>query len=183
MSERNTVVRALHDLGAAAWFGGSLMGAVGVNGAAAAAKDPQERTRLSSIGWARWTPWQVAAIVAHTIGGIGVLVGNRRRVAVQSEARSASIAKIVVTAAAMGVTAWAGLQGSTVARRSQEGAQGATEPGSGSSDELASAQRQLKAAQWLLPVLTGALVVIGTIHGEQQRGPAGVLDMARRRRR
>lgn len=38
MSSRNTVVRSLHDLGAAAWFGGSLMGAVGVNGAAGAAK-------------------------------------------------------------------------------------------------------------------------------------------------
>ena len=33
MSSRNTVVRTLHDLGLAAWFGGSLMGAVGVNGA------------------------------------------------------------------------------------------------------------------------------------------------------
>ena len=34
MSERNTIVRLMHDLGAAAWFGGSLMGAVGLNGAA-----------------------------------------------------------------------------------------------------------------------------------------------------
>ncbi|MDT5205049.1 MAG: hypothetical protein QOD34_1685, partial [Mycobacterium sp.] len=34
MSTRNTVIRSLHDLGAAAWFGGSLMGAVGLNGAA-----------------------------------------------------------------------------------------------------------------------------------------------------
>jgi hypothetical protein len=35
MSERNTVVRGLHDLGLAMWFGGSLAGAVGFNGAAA----------------------------------------------------------------------------------------------------------------------------------------------------
>ncbi|MFF2206234.1 hypothetical protein [Streptomyces sp. NPDC058145] len=34
MSGRNTVIRSLHDLGLAAWFGGSLMGAVGLNGAA-----------------------------------------------------------------------------------------------------------------------------------------------------
>src|SRR4051812_21266058 len=34
LSERNTLVRSLHDLGLAAWFGGSLMGAVGLNGAA-----------------------------------------------------------------------------------------------------------------------------------------------------
>jgi hypothetical protein len=35
MAEDNTVARSLHDLGLAAWFGGSLMGAVGLNGAAA----------------------------------------------------------------------------------------------------------------------------------------------------
>src|SRR5580693_7837599 len=32
-SNRNTIIRSMHDLGAAAWFGGTLMGAVGVNGA------------------------------------------------------------------------------------------------------------------------------------------------------
>lgn len=39
-NSRNTVLRSLHDLGLAAWFGGNLMGAIGVNGAAAKAKDP-----------------------------------------------------------------------------------------------------------------------------------------------
>ena len=34
MAQRNTVIRGLHDLGLAAWFGGSLMGAVGLNKAA-----------------------------------------------------------------------------------------------------------------------------------------------------
>ena len=29
MNERHTVVRSLHDVGAALWLGGSLMGAVG----------------------------------------------------------------------------------------------------------------------------------------------------------
>ena len=46
MTTRNTVLRTLHDAGAAAWFGGSLMGAVGLNGAAAHAQNPAERTRL-----------------------------------------------------------------------------------------------------------------------------------------
>jgi hypothetical protein len=43
MPERNTVVRSLHDLGLAMWFGGSLAGAVGFNGAAADV--PDERLR------------------------------------------------------------------------------------------------------------------------------------------
>src|SRR4051794_16130286 len=29
---RNTLARTMHDVGLAAWFGGSLMGAIGVNG-------------------------------------------------------------------------------------------------------------------------------------------------------
>jgi hypothetical protein len=36
MAEDNTLARSLHDVGLAAWFGGSRMGAVGLNGAAAA---------------------------------------------------------------------------------------------------------------------------------------------------
>ena len=33
MAQDNTLARSLHDLGLATWFGGSLMGAVGLNGA------------------------------------------------------------------------------------------------------------------------------------------------------
>ncbi len=41
MAADNTVSRSLHDLGLAAWFGGSLMGAVGLNGAAASVEEPR----------------------------------------------------------------------------------------------------------------------------------------------
>lgn len=46
----NLVVRAAHDLGAAAWFGGSLMGAIGLNGAAAAATDPRNEPGFPRSG-------------------------------------------------------------------------------------------------------------------------------------
>ena len=55
VSTDNTVARALHDLGLAAWFGGSLMGATGVNGAASVVEDPTQRLRVANSGWARWT--------------------------------------------------------------------------------------------------------------------------------
>jgi hypothetical protein len=51
-SNRNVIVRSLHDLGAAAWFGGTLMGAVGVNGGSKDVKDPAERTAVAAAGWA-----------------------------------------------------------------------------------------------------------------------------------
>ena len=177
MAERDTLIRSMHDLGAAAWFGGSLMGAVGVNGAADAAKDPTERLRLSSIGWARWTPWQVAAVGVHAVGGVGLLISNRRRSRQQPGAAANNVVKIIVTAAAAGVTAYSGVLGAKVAKHADEGAAGSVTPGTTSSAELASAQRQLKICQWAIPALSGTLIVLGAIHGEQQRGVAGLLDL------
>ena len=77
MSERNTILRSMHDLGAAAWFGGSLMGAVGLNGAASDVADPTERARVAAAGWARWAPVNAAAVGAHLLGGLGLLVATR----------------------------------------------------------------------------------------------------------
>ncbi len=68
MSRRNTLVRSAHDVGLAAWFGGSLMGAVGLNGAAAQADSSAEVPRLSSVGWARWAPVNAGAIAVHQQG-------------------------------------------------------------------------------------------------------------------
>jgi hypothetical protein len=48
VSTRNTVIRSMHDVGLAAWFGGALMGAVGLNGATSEVDDPTDR--------ARWRP-------------------------------------------------------------------------------------------------------------------------------
>ena len=45
-STDNTLARTLHDIGLAAWFGGSLMGAAGVNGAAAVVENPTQRLRV-----------------------------------------------------------------------------------------------------------------------------------------
>jgi hypothetical protein len=43
MAADSTLSRSLHDVGLAAWFGGSLMGAVGLNGAAAQVGEPKQR--------------------------------------------------------------------------------------------------------------------------------------------
>ena len=68
MAQDNTLARSLHDLGLAAWFGGSLMGAVGLNGAAAVVDQPGQRLRVANAGWARWTPVNLAGIAAHLAG-------------------------------------------------------------------------------------------------------------------
>ncbi|HYO85064.1 MAG TPA: hypothetical protein VES01_01180 [Dermatophilaceae bacterium] len=176
MSSSNLAVRSMHDLGLAAWFGGSLMGATGLNGATSQAVDPRERLSLSSIGWKLWTPWQIGAIGVHAIGGVGLFAGNRHRLMVQEQARTNSAVKTVLTVAAAGVTAYSGMLGRTVEQHQEEGALGATEPGVAGSDSLSSAQRQLKLLQWAVPVLTGALIILGAQQGEQQRSSGASVD-------
>jgi len=80
---RNSLAHTLHDVGLAAWFGGTLMGAVGVNGAAADVRDPRESTRVASAGWARWTPVNLAAIGAHLVGGALIVKENQGRIGAQ----------------------------------------------------------------------------------------------------
>ncbi|MGP4031725.1 hypothetical protein [Pseudarthrobacter sp. 1C304] len=165
----NLVARSIHDLTAGAWFGGSLMGAIGLNGATAEAKDPAERTRLSSLGWKKWAPVQTAAFGAHFVSGLAIMWENKGRMAKQDGVTRLSVAKSVVTLAGAAVSLYAGLQGAKVDKLASEGAQGATEPKPGASEELRSAQQQLKVLQWAIPVFAGTVIVLGAKHGEMQR--------------
>ncbi|MEF2977246.1 hypothetical protein [Subtercola sp. YIM 133946] len=175
MSERNTLVRSMHDLGLAAWFGGTLMGAVGLNGAAAHAKDPTERLSLSALGWAKWAPVQLAAIAVHGIGGVGLIAGNKARLASQPESRSNTKLKLALTVIAGGASLYSGLLGRTIGLHASEGGETVTEPANTASAELSAAQKKQRILQWVLPVLTGTLIVLGAQQGEQQRPFAGLL--------
>ncbi|WP_146070131.1 hypothetical protein [Cryobacterium sp. Y29] len=79
MPQRNTPVRNLHDIELAAWFGGSLMGAVELNGAAATVKGPKERISVATTGWKHWAPVQMARFVAVGIGGAVLILGDTAR--------------------------------------------------------------------------------------------------------
>lgn len=171
----NLIARSIHDLTAGAWFGGSLMGAVGLNGAAGEAKDPAERTRLSSLGWKKWAPVQAAAFGAHILSGLAIMWENKGRMAKQDGVTRLSIYKTAVTLAGAAATLYAGLLGSKVEKLAGEGAEGATEPKAGASEELKSAQKQLKVLQWSIPVFAGWVIVLGAKHGEMQR-PKNVLQ-------
>jgi hypothetical protein len=177
MSERNTLVRSLHDIGLAAWFGGSLMGATGLNGAASEAASPVERLKLSNAGWAKWTPWQVAAVGTHAVGGVGLILANRQRVAQQPGAGSNTAVKLILTVAAAGVTAYSGVLGAKLKKFESVGSASATDPLPEAPAEQKAAQQQLKIAQWVIPALTGVLLVLGAAQGEQQRGVGGLLDL------
>lgn len=165
----NLFARSVHDLTAAAWFGGSLMGAVGLNGATAEAKDSTERTRLSSLGWKKWAPVQTVAFVAHLASLGPILWENKGRYASQHGVMTATWVKTGVTLAGAAVTFYAAVLGKKVDELAHEGAEGATEPAPQSSEELAKAQKQLRQLQWLIPGFAAAVIVLGAKHGEMQR--------------
>ena len=169
----NTFARSLHDLGLAPWVGGSLMGAVGLNGAAGEVDDPQQRARVANVGWARWTPVQLAAIGTHLAGAAVLTRANRGRTAAQRGVASASGAKLALTFAALAATGYSRLLGQKVMDAGDVPVEGGTEPSAETPPEVEGAQRQLQLLQWAIPALTGALLVLTALMGEQQR-PAKV---------
>jgi len=168
VAERNTLARSLHDLGMGAWFGGSLMGAVGLNGVAREWEEETTGNRISSLGWAKWTPVNGVAIAAHLAGAVSLLMSDLYRVEHQRGVGASSAVKTVLTAAALGATAYSRALGKKVEMASSP------EPEAAAGSErhpvsLEDAERQLRWAQWSIPVLTGLLTVVSALQGEQQR--------------
>ncbi|WP_030723563.1 hypothetical protein [Streptomyces sp. NRRL F-2580] len=168
MSERNTVWRSMHDVGLAAWFGGSLMGAVGLNGAAKGHSDSwRDNARIASTGWAKWTPVSAVSIAAHLVGGSGLLAANASRVATQQGVAASTVAKTVLTGIALAATAYARMLGKKIELASSQDPQDAEE--AAAPLDTAKAERQLSYAQWVVPAVTGGLLILNALHGEQQR--------------
>ncbi len=169
MSERNTMARTLHDVGLAAWFGGSLMGAVGLNGAAADVDDPRQRARVANAGWGRWTPFNLVAIGAHLVGGAQLTRANRDRLARQKGVAAMTLTKTALTGAALGATGYSRVLGQKIMSAGDVPVAGGTSPLPTTPPEVASAQKQLKALQWAIPGLTGGIIGLASYAGEQQR--------------
>ena len=174
-STTTTLARSLHDLGLASWFGGTLMGAIGLNGGAAAARAPRDRTRVSSAGWQKWSPVLIASMAAHVAGSIGMLLSDKPRLLAQPEAQRSALLKTGITLAAVGASAYSGVLGRVQSAHQDEGGVGPTEPLASASPEMSSAQRQQKFVQWVSPALTAVLIVLAAQQGEQQRRTPPVL--------
>jgi hypothetical protein len=168
-SNRNTLIRSMHDLGAAGWFGGSLMGAVALNGASKDVSNPFERSKIAADGWARWAPVSAVAIAAHLLGGGALLLAHRGRVRSQSGVGANTALKTALTAAALGTTAYSGLLGVKLGKAGDVHTEGGTAPSDATPDDVAGIQQRLRVLQWATPILTSALVVLGAQQGEQQR--------------
>lgn len=165
----NTIARAAHDLGLAAWFGGSLMGAIGLNGASKEVDDPKQRARVANAGWARWTPANAAAIGSYLVGGTVLTGTNKARIASQKGVASVSVAKAALTAVTLGATAYARALGQKMMQNGDVPVEDGTTPSEGTPEEVAKSQKQLKVLQWAIPANVAVLIAMSAKMGEQQR--------------
>jgi hypothetical protein len=159
----------MHDLGLAAWFGGTLANAVALNAAAAKARSDREKGEVITYGWDRWTPVNAAAIGAHIVGASGLLLTNRDRLAMQKGVGRMSAVKTAFTGAALGLTAYSRMLGHKMSAHDDVPVASGTDPVETTPQDVAAAQKQLKVLQWVVPALTGATVVVSALAGEQQR--------------
>jgi hypothetical protein len=166
----STAVRATHLVTNAAWFGGTLMGAVSLNPAARRPDTARERAEVSATGWERWGPVQGVAIGLHLLSGLGIIADNKSRVMAHPPTTGAVALKTSLTAAAVASTAAAWMYGDRLGQAMGEGGHPLDPEGA------EQARRKLAWLQWTTPALTGSLLVLDAQLGEQQRGLAGLLD-------
>ena len=167
--ETAIVSRSLDDVGLAAWFGGTLANAVALNAAAGKASRPHDSGALVNAGWDRWTPINAVAIGAHLAGSIGQLASNASRFGSEPGVAKMALVKTGLTGAALGVTAWSRMLGKRVSAQPRVPVEDGTTSTPETPTEIAAAQKQLAALQWVVPALTGALVLVSAFAGEQQR--------------
>jgi hypothetical protein len=158
MATDNRVLRSVDQLSLAAWFGGSLMGATSLPRAAAVG---EREIEAEGEGWSAWQPVQSLAIAAQLVSGIGLTVVNRKRLVAQRGVATTSVLRTVLTGAAVVATAGAAATGQQLQERLQRRTAGR--------EELYRLESRTRRWQWAVPALTGALVVLDAVMGEQQR--------------
>lgn len=177
MTTYSTVVRATHLITNAAWFGGSLMGAVGLNPAAREGESPQESSRIADRGWRQWGPVQSVAIGLHLVSGLAIVADNRRRAIGHRRSRSAVVFKTALTGAAMAGTVMAYSTGAELGR-----ARARQDSDEQAKERAAELSARMQWLQWVTPATTAGLLALDAYLGEQQRGVAGLLDAPARLR-
>lgn len=156
---RTTALRILHDLSLAAWFGGTLMGAIGLNGATIEVDDHTQRTRVANAGWFRWGPVAGLSMVGHVTatGALGRFGTRKMRPTALEKIR------ILVTLAAAVVTAGTGAVGLQIVSAGDVPVATAVTSIDATPDDVARAQRVLRVLQWVLPTFTGAIWVVNAL--------------------
>jgi hypothetical protein len=188
--DSHVVAQAVHDLGAALWFGGAVMGAAGVNKAGQDLRDGVDKVRVAESAWRRFAPAQWVGIGAVLVAGSWLTWESKGRLAVQhglGRAGAAQAAFAVAGAAATGFAAWSGTRIGQLTERANDRGEpfdtaDATVPNHGTPPEVAVWQRRERVAQYLVAALAGANIVMNAYLTQQYRPGTTLAGIARRLR-
>jgi hypothetical protein len=181
-SDNHVVAQAVHDLGSALWFGGTVMGAAGVNKSGADLSQGIDRIRVASAAWGRFAPAQWAGIGATLVAGLQLTRAGGRRIALQKGFASVGALKAGIAVAGAGATAYASYCGARITSLAMEAerkgttieVKDATIPTASTPPEIAAWQRRQRMTQFAVPVLAGANIVCNSWLVQSYRAGATV---------
>jgi hypothetical protein len=190
IDDTHVTAQAVHDLGAALWFGGSVMGVAGVNKAGSDLRDEIDKVRVAESAWRRFAPAQWLGIGAVMVAGSQLTWQSKGRLAVQHGLGRAGAAQAVLAvagAAATGFAAWSGNRIGQLTERAHDRGEhvsttDATISDDGTPPEIAVWQRRQRVAQYLVPALAGANIVLNAYLTQHYRPGATLAGIARRLR-
>lgn len=122
-----------------------------------------------------------AAIGVHLVGSGGLLAANAARVLTQQGVAAPTLAKTVLTGAALGATVYARVLGKKIELASSGDPQD-EEKADRLLVDTRQAEHHLSYAQWAVPALTCGLIILNALQCEQQRPAQQLYGMWRRAR-
>jgi hypothetical protein len=188
VDDSHAAAQAVHDLGAALWFGGSVMGVAGVNKSGADLRDGLDKVRVAESAWRRFAPVQWLGIGAVLVAGSRLTLLSKGRLAVQHGVGRAGAAQAAAAVAGTAATAFAAYSGSRIGKLTEEAAargervdvHDATIPNAQTPPEVATWQRRQRVAQYLVPLFAGANIAINAYLTQQYRPGRTAIGIARR---
>jgi hypothetical protein len=187
-TDNHAVAQAVHDLGSALWFGGTVMGVAGVNKSGADLQQGIDRIRVASSAWNRFAPAQWAGIAATLGAGLQLTRVGGRRIALQQGFGTVGALKAGLAVAGAAATAYAAYCGSRIGQLAEEteargeklDVRDATRSSEQTPAELAKWQRRQRATQFVVPVLAGANIACGSYLVQSYRAAATTKGVLRR---
>jgi hypothetical protein len=186
--DSHVLAQAVHDLGAALWFGGAVMGVAGVNKSGNDLRDPIDKVRVAESAWQRFAPVEWAGIAAVLGAGLQLTRASEGRLAAQHGWARAGSTKAAVAVLGAAATAFAAYSGQKIGQLTEQAAaagrpvdvQDASTPSAQTPPELATWQGRQRVAQYLVPIASGANIVLNSYLVQTYRPGATAAGLVRR---
>ncbi|HEX5740166.1 MAG TPA: hypothetical protein VFY17_01270 [Pilimelia sp.] len=181
-SDNHAVAQAIHDVGSALWFGGTVMGVAGVNKSGSDLEQGIDRIRVAESAWGRFSPVQWLSIGATILSGMQLTRTGVGRLAAQKGFGPVGALKAGITVAGVAATAYAAYCGGKIGQLAEEAHRGgerievqdATTPTDRTPQRIATWQRRQRVVQYAVPFLAGANIVCGSYLAQSYRPGATV---------